>query len=371
MPERQFRRLLLGAAAALTLLAALPARAFSTLAGWRIAADGVVELRTADYTNVTASYEAGSGGRGPRVWFDLPGSPSRPRGVAGGGPVRAVRIGQPQPGLTRLVIEFEPWVEIDPARLKLEAVDRDTWRLQLPLYPGRAYVLLGEGSLETPAAAPVLRPRTLDPSALPAGPASPRAPLRTLTPADLPQLNRGRFRIVIDPGHGGPDPGAVGIGGTQEKDVVLEVSRQIRDLLQSRGVEVLMTRDGDIDVDLPPRAQLANASGAHAFVSVHANALNMSRPDVNGLETFYFQSVQGKNLASAIHNSIMGTVRREDRGVREGRFYVIRATRVPATLVELGFLTGADDAADLADPAHRRQLALAVTAGILEYLNQN
>lgn len=176
---------------------------------------------------------------------------------------------------------------------------------------------------------------------------------------------------MIDPGHGGPDPGAVGIGGTQEKDVVLEVSRQIRDLLQSRGVEVLMTRDGDIDVDLPPRAQLANASGAHAFVSVHANALNMSRPDVNGLETFYFQSVQGKNLASAIHNSIMGTVRREDRGVREGRFYVIRATRVPATLVELGFLTGADDAADLADTTHRRQLALAVTAGILEYLNQN
>jgi N-acetylmuramoyl-L-alanine amidase len=174
--------------------------------------------------------------------------------------------------------------------------------------------------------------------------------------------------VVIDPGHGGPDPGAIGIGSTQEKDVVLEISQQVAELLRGRGVDVLLTRTGDIDVDLPPRAQLANGSGADVFVSIHANALSMSRPDVNGLETFYFQSQQGRSLAAAIHNSIMGTVRREDRGVREARFYVIRATRMPSSLVEVGFLTGADDAPDLMDPAHRRQLALAISAGILDYL---
>jgi N-acetylmuramoyl-L-alanine amidase len=160
----------------------------------------------------------------------------------------------------------------------------------------------------------------------------------------------------------------VGIGGNQEKDVVLEISLQVAELLRNRGVEALLTRSGDIDVDLPPRVQLANNSGADAFVSIHANALSMSRPDVNGLETFYFQSLQGRNLASAIHASLLKTVRRTDRGVKEGRFYVIKATRMPSTLVEVGFLTGSDDAADMMDPAHRRQLSLAIAAGILDYL---
>ncbi|MGB0277313.1 MAG: N-acetylmuramoyl-L-alanine amidase family protein, partial [Prochlorococcaceae cyanobacterium] len=86
------------------------------------------------------------------------------------------------------------------------------------------------------------------------------------------------------------------------------------------------------------------------------------------LETFYFQSFQGKKLSSLIHDSILRTVRRKDRGVKEARFYVIRRTNSPASLVELGFLTGTADAADLADPAHRRQLALAIAVGILNYL---
>ena len=89
---------------------------------------------------------------------------------------------------------------------------------------------------------------------------------------------------------------------------------------------------------------------------------------MNGLETFYFQSLQGRNLASAIHASLLKTVRRTDRGVKEGRFYVIKATRMPSSLVEVGFLTGSDDAADMIDPAHRRQLSLAIAAGILDYL---
>jgi N-acetylmuramoyl-L-alanine amidase len=367
--RRRFAFTLLGSL--LLLFVALPVRAFSALAAWRINSEGVLELRTAPFVNLMASYEAGDGVRGPRVWVDLPGTPSRPRSIRGGGPIREIRIGSPQPNLTRLVIEFQPGVQLDPSRLRLVGVDRDNWKLQLPAELG-SYLVLGEGSVDVPDP---IRPAQPDPirPALPdyQGPSGqPRAPLQPLRAADLPLVRRGRYRVVIDPGHGGPDPGAIGIGSIQEKDVVLGVSQQVADLLRSRGVDVLLTRNGDIDVDLPPRAQLANASGADAFVSIHANALSMARPDVNGLETFYFQSLRGKNLASSIHSSIMRTVRREDRGVREGRFYVIRATRMPSTLVELGFLTGADDAADIADPSHRRQLSLAVASGVLDYLRQ-
>lgn len=348
---------LLAWAAVVVVATTPPARAFSALGAWRINADGVLELRTTPYANLTASFDAGSGNRGPRLWIDLPGSPARPRNIAGAGVIRQVRIGVPEPGITRLVIEFMPGVQIDPSQLKLIGTDKDSWRLQLPNQQ-TGYFALGEGNVER-----------IDPVQAPAETqVAPRQPIRPLRPTDLAQVTRGRFRIVIDPGHGGPDPGAVGIGGTQEKDVVLEISQQVAELLRSRGVDVLLTRNGDIDVDLPPRAQLANNSGADAFVSIHANALSMARPDVNGLETFYYQSLQGKNLAVSIHSALMQTIKRTDRGVKEGRFYVIRATRMPSTLVEVGFLTGADDAADLMDPAHRRQISLAIAAGILDYL---
>ena len=357
MPNYGWRLGLLASAAVVVVATTPPARAFSALGAWRINADGVLELRTTPYANLTASFDAGGGNRGPRLWIDLPGSPARPRNIAGAGVIRQVRIGGPEPGITRLVIEFMPGVQIDPSQLKLIGTDKDSWRLQLPNQQA-GYVALGEGNVER-----------IDPVQAPAETqVAPRQPIRPLRPTDLAQVTRGRFRIVIDPGHGGPDPGAVGIGGTQEKDVVLEISQQVAELLRSRGVDVLLTRNGDIDVDLPPRAQLANNSGADAFVSIHANALSMARPDVNGLETFYYQSLQGKNLASSIHSALMQTIRRTDRGVKEGRFYVIRATRMPSTLVEVGFLTGADDAADLMDPAHRRQISLAIAAGILDYL---
>jgi N-acetylmuramoyl-L-alanine amidase len=356
-----WRRRGAAAVSALLIMAAAPVRAFSALGAWRINADGLLELRTSPYTNLKASFDAGGGDRGPRLWIDLPGTPSRPRNISGSGVIRQVRIGAPEPGITRFVIEFVPGVQLDPSQLKLVGVGRDSWKLQFPNLQG-GFVSFGEGNVDrvdpvVPSLIPGVEPQP-----------SPRLPLRTLRTSDLPQVNRGRFRVVIDPGHGGPDPGAIGIGGTQEKDVVLEISLQVAELLRSRGVEALLTRNGDIDVDLPPRVQFANSSGADAFVSIHANALSMSRPDVNGLETFYFQSLQGRNLANSIHASLLQTVRRIDRGVKEGRFYVIRATRMPSTLVEVGFLTGADDAADLVDPAHRRQIALAIAVGILDYL---
>ena len=188
----------------------------------------------------------------------------------------------------------------------------------------------------------------------------------------LPRLRRGRYLVVIDPGHGGPDPGAIGIQGLREADVVLDVALQIARLLQSRGVQVLLTRTSEVDVDLPPRVELANRSQADLFVSLHANALTMDRPDVNGIETFYYEGGLSYGLANALQQRLMaispGT---PDRGARPGRFFVIRRTVMPSVLTEMGFVTGEIDAPRLASRPYRRQLAQALAAGILSFLTHS
>ena len=192
-----------------------------------------------------------------------------------------------------------------------------------------------------------------------------------LSAEGLPLVPRGRFKVVIDPGHGGPDPGAVGIAGLRETDVVLDVSLQLARLLQSQGVEVLLTRTTEVDVDLPPRVALANSSGADVFLSVHANALSMMRPDVNGIESFYFEPAgnRARSLAAAVQQQMLAiSPGSPDRGVRTARFFVIRRTVMPSTLVEMGFVTGSLDAPRLMDANFRRQLAVALATGVLTYL---
>ena len=88
----------------------------------------------------------------------------------------------------------------------------------------------------------------------------------------LPEVKRNKFEVVIDPGHGGPDPGAIGIGGIRESDIVLEISKIVEKLLTEKGVKVRLTRKNDVDLDLPFRVSLANNINADIFVSIHANA---------------------------------------------------------------------------------------------------
>jgi len=187
-------------------------------------------------------------------------------------------------------------------------------------------------------------------------------------PAPTPQRD-GRVSIVIDPGHGGPtDLGGVGIGGLREKDIVLPMSLQVAKILEENGIQVIMTRTTDRDLDLPPRTELANRVNADLFVSIHANAISMSRPDVNGLETFYYQT--GRQLAEYIQRSMLDSFpTMNDRGVRRARFYVLRNTAMPAALVEVGFVTGNYDSRILADPVQRSRMAQAVARGILNYVN--
>ncbi len=336
----------------------LPALA-SSLAAWRINREGVLQLRTSADARLQAFYEAGSGLRGPRVWVDLPGSPARTRTLRGSGSIREVRIGRPDAATTRLVVEFSPGTRLDPSQLRLVGTARDRWELDFKGLPQRPLLGLGEGDLEGIAVAPFQRQFPFPTASAP------------LSADGLPVVPIGRFKVVIDPGHGGPDPGAVGIGGLRETDVVLDVSLQVARLLQARGVQVLMTRTSEVDVDLPPRVSLANSSGADAFVSVHANALSMARPDVNGIETFYFEGSgsRSRQLAAALQQQMLAvSPGSPDRGVRSGRFFVIRRTVMPSALVEMGFVTGALDAPRLADANFRRRMALALAAGILNYL---
>jgi N-acetylmuramoyl-L-alanine amidase len=171
--------------------------------------------------------------------------------------------------------------------------------------------------------------------------------------------------VVIDPGHGGKDPGAIGIGGLREKDVVLSISKDVTSLLEQQGVRVMMTRNSDYFVSLQGRAEMANRARGTIFVSIHANAVGEGRSHINGLEVYYFGD---RSLAEAIHSSILRTVNVGDRGVRRARFYVLRKTSMPAALVETGYVTGVQDAANLRNPAYQRQMAEAIARGIINYL---
>jgi N-acetylmuramoyl-L-alanine amidase len=180
---------------------------------------------------------------------------------------------------------------------------------------------------------------------------------------------RSNVLVILDPGHGGKDPGAVGIGGLQEKNVILPISQEVAQILQQNGVGVRMTRDTDYFVSLEGRTVLANNAGADLFVSIHANAISMSRPEVNGLEVYYYRS--GKTLAETLHRSILGNIQMRDRGVRTANFYVLRNTSMPSILIEVGFVTGREDAPRLSTPAFRSQMAQAIAQGILQYIQTN
>jgi len=174
--------------------------------------------------------------------------------------------------------------------------------------------------------------------------------------------------VMLDPGHGGKDPGAIGIGGLKEKDVVLPISDHVRQTLESNGISVKMTRRRDRFVSLEGRAEMANRADADFFISVHANAISMRRQDVNGTETFYYSS--GRGLAQAIQRSIISKINMNDRGVKKANFYVLRNSAMPAVLVEVGFVTGNKDAPRLASPDFRKRMGDAIADGILQYVRQ-
>ena len=170
------------------------------------------------------------------------------------------------------------------------------------------------------------------------------------------------YKVALDAGHGGKDPGAVG-HGLNEKDVTLSVARKVKSLLEARGIGVVMTRDSDIFVDLGDRCRIANNANADIFVSIHCNAANSN---AKGIETFSFRgSSSGLKLATDVQNQLLKdkTLYHANRGVKQAGFYVIKNTKMPACLVEMAFIDNAQDNQLLRN--RQDDFAKGITNGIL------
>jgi len=191
---------------------------------------------------------------------------------------------------------------------------------------------------------------------------------RPTSPPPSRPVPRGRALVVIDPGHGGKDSGAPGLGGLLEKDVVLPISKRVAAILEQNGVQTILTRDSDFFVELQGRVNIAERANASLFVSIHGNAVG-NRPDVNGLEVYYYDS--GYNLAEVVRRSILQNISTiKDRGTRKARFYVLRKSSMPSILVEVGYMTGREDNPRLGSPEYQNRMAEAIARGVLRYLQR-
>lgn len=173
--------------------------------------------------------------------------------------------------------------------------------------------------------------------------------------------------IVIDAGHGGRDPGAVG-KHIRESDMALDIANRVRALFLQLGRIVHMTREADLPVSLPERASLANRLKADIFVSIHINAHR--DPNVSGVEVFSFPgSTKGARLRNAVYMEIMRLFPTwRGRGTKEANFYVLRKSEMPACLVECGFISNVVDEQELQNPNVRQKFAEGIVAGIEAYL---
>jgi N-acetylmuramoyl-L-alanine amidase len=196
--------------------------------------------------------------------------------------------------------------------------------------------------------------------------------------------------VVLDPGHGGYDKGQVSRYGN-EKDFALDVARKLRPLLQAKGLRVIMTREGDYFVPLEVRAQIANAAPNPIFVSIHFNASG-DDPNATGFEIFSFTprgapstsdttltpsaynaqpgstvDAQSMALSACIYHSLLGHIPEYDRGIKRARFAVLRLTKVPAVLIEGGFLTERGESKLISNKDWRAKLAGAIGVGIESY----
>ena len=174
------------------------------------------------------------------------------------------------------------------------------------------------------------------------------------------------LHVVLDPGHGGDDPGFVGPGGTREADVATAVARRLAAALSAAGVIVYPTREPDAAPTDSQRAALANALGADLYVSIHT--AGASDASARGAAAYFFgherfRSEAGARLAECIQEAVVG-LGVPDAGVHAKQYAILRETRMPAVQIEPGHLTNHDDEAFLADPATQRRVAESITIGL-------
>ncbi|HMN93941.1 MAG TPA: N-acetylmuramoyl-L-alanine amidase [Hydrogenophaga sp.] len=375
--------------------------------------------------------------------------------------IAGIRVAQNAPDVVRLVIDLKQ--PIKPQVFQLDPVAAYRYRLVMDLYPvhppdplerliaqrmreldaasERAAALLGieTARTETPSDDPLgaliaererrlaqaAPPTTSGPGTPPGGPPAPDSPPRQ-TASGRPATGTGRRQtdrliiVALDAGHGGEDPGAIGPGGTREKDVVLAIARQLRDRINKTRVNghamrAYMTRDGDYFVPLGVRVAKAQRVQADLFVSIHADAFYTPRPQGASV---YALSTRGATSAAAqwmankenesdlvgglnvraqdatlqrtlldmsttaqikdslrFGNALLGEVGRVGRlhkpRVEQANFAVLRAPDIPSVLVETAFISNPDEERRLRDPAYQAQLADALLRGIVRYFAEN
>lgn len=183
----------------------------------------------------------------------------------------------------------------------------------------------------------------------------------------LPNKDDEIFRVVIDPGHGGKDPGAVA-GDIYEKDINLAISLLVCDNLSGlENLSVSITRDDDSYLSLNERAEFANKRNADLYISIHANALEDT--NYSGLFTFYHSNKPlSKEAAEAIQCAAVSSSGALDRGIRAGNYTVLRLTNMPAVLVETGFMTCPEELAKLINREYQMKIAEGISNGILAFI---
>ncbi|MCD8502184.1 MAG: SH3 domain-containing protein [Bacillaceae bacterium] len=186
------------------------------------------------------------------------------------------------------------------------------------------------------------------------------------------QLDTSSLRnktIVLDPGHGGRDPGAVAFG-LRESDIVLDISLMLEEKLKAAGANVVMTRRTDTFVSLSQRRAIATNHSTDVFVSLHINSSTANT--AHGTETYWNRkhaSANSKSLADSVHQQLILKLGTRDRGVREGNFEIIQHTQKPSILVELGFISNQNEANRLASKPFQEETAQAIVEGLVEYFN--
>lgn len=185
-------------------------------------------------------------------------------------------------------------------------------------------------------------------------------------------------KIYIDAGHGGKDPGAIGVGKVHEADINLAVAKMLKTELARQGQSVKMCREKDITKELSERTTEANEWGADIYCSIHCNAFDDE--SANGTETYvYKRGYEAEQIANKVHAQLilaLGTRNRcletvngkKVNVIKEANFYVLRKTTMPALLVELAFVTNEDDCAKLVDATYQKKCAVAICKGICTYL---
>ncbi|MBI5142546.1 MAG: N-acetylmuramoyl-L-alanine amidase [Nitrospirae bacterium] len=299
-------------------------------------------------------------------------------------------------------------------RIRVARHDAETVRIVFDLSAKAAYAVSASGGNLSIK----ITPETVNETASVIAPAVEQPIRQDAIPAPAPKAavspeQKHPFTVVIDAGHGGKDPGATSRKGLREKDLTLDIALRLRDELTRQGIaRVVLTRDTDVFIPLGERAEIANRENADLFLSVHVNAARNRR--IKGLETWFMNATNNKewqevadrenaaagtdpaglstldailsdlnrcykidesmSLAHHLQSSMIASLQKnhagiQDHGVKWAKFRVLVGARMPAALIETGFISNSENEAELRKPQYRTDVARSVSAAISNYLN--